>query len=108
MEKTFKEGTPGHVVYTFSKWSNEKASSEASNGDLQFFVFGYILVIIYLAIMMGSFSRIGHKVKFGQPFILNCIIVIDCVPTKQSPECLVLRLITSRGKSLKKNHVHLF
>ena len=41
---------------------DQDAASESANGDLQFFVVGYILVIIYLAVMLGSFSRLNHKV----------------------------------------------
>ncbi|XP_066936303.1 patched domain-containing protein 3-like [Clytia hemisphaerica] len=62
LEKTFEGGQPDYEVYTFSQWSQAKASEDASNGDLQFFVIGYIMVIVYLSIMLGSFSRIGHKV----------------------------------------------
>ena len=41
---------------------DETVSDDTVNGDLQFFVVGYLLVIIYLAVMLGSFSRINHKV----------------------------------------------
>ncbi|XP_066915627.1 patched domain-containing protein 3-like [Clytia hemisphaerica] len=62
LEKTFENGDADYVIFTYSLWANDKASEDASNGDLQFFVVGYILVIIYLSIMLGSFSRIGHKI----------------------------------------------
>ncbi|XP_066910125.1 NPC1-like intracellular cholesterol transporter 1 [Clytia hemisphaerica] len=63
LEKTFQNNAPsGFNVYTFSLWSNNEASRNASSGDLKFFVFGYIMVIIYLSIMLGSFSRIDHKI----------------------------------------------
>ena len=40
-----------------------EASKDAATGDLQFFVAGYIIVIIYLSVMLGSFSRLSHKVN---------------------------------------------
>ena len=62
LEKTFETSIPDYTVFTYSLWADEKAADDASNGDLQFFVFGYILVIIYLSVMLGSFTRTGHKV----------------------------------------------
>ena len=62
LEETFDKSFGDYKVFTYSRWSDEDAASEASNGDLQFFVFGYMLVIIYLSTMLGSFSRIGNKV----------------------------------------------
>ena len=46
----------------FFPYRDQEAASNSANGDLQFFVVGYILVIIYLAVMLGSFSRLNHKV----------------------------------------------
>jgi len=37
-----------------------------------FFVFGYVLVIIYLSTMLGSFSRIAHKVFLVPHYRLQC------------------------------------
>lgn len=53
--------TPGYTLYYFSEWGANEASSSASTDDLRFFTVGYLLVIIYLSLMLGSFSRLGHK-----------------------------------------------
>ena len=55
-----KVSTP--LSLCFFRHRDQDAASESANGDLQFFVVGYILVIIYLAVMLGSFSRLNHKV----------------------------------------------
>ena len=55
-----KVNTP--LSLCFFRHRDQDAASESANGDLQFFVVGYILVIIYLAVMLGSFSRLNHKV----------------------------------------------
>lgn len=56
------QSTPGYTLYYFSEWGRIEAASNASSGDSQFFAIGYLLVIVYLAIMLGSFSRLGHKI----------------------------------------------
>ena len=50
------------IVMMFFLHRDQDAASDSANGDLRFFVVGYILVIIYLAVMLGSFSRLNHKV----------------------------------------------
>jgi len=70
LEKTFDKSFGDYKVHSYSLWSHEEASSNAANGDLQFFVFGYALVIIYLSTQLGSFSRIGHKVR-----IIICVFL---------------------------------
>ena len=55
---------------------DQDAASESANGDLQFFVVGYILVIIYLAVMLGSFSRLNHKVCLDFFICFDNIVIL--------------------------------
>jgi len=70
---------PSYILYSFSEWAANDAASEVSQGDLQNFVIGYILVIIYLSFMLGSFSRINHKIylAFGGIAVIGISIGIS-------------------------------
>jgi len=42
-------------------------SGSTISGDLQFLFVGYILIILYLSIMLGRFSRADQKVTILNP-----------------------------------------
>jgi len=66
-EKEFAKAIPTDVVsaaitYTYAITNFREDGGSTISGDLKFLFVGYILIIAYLAIMLGSFSRINHKV----------------------------------------------
>ncbi|XP_057299716.1 patched domain-containing protein 3-like isoform X2 [Hydractinia symbiolongicarpus] len=61
-DNVFKIEIPGVKIYRYSITGFQEDSRSSLGNDLQFLFVGYILIIVYLAVMLGSFSRINHKV----------------------------------------------
>ena len=50
-------------------------SGESIQGDVQLLSVGYMLIIAYVAIMLGKFTRLNIKVRCGKPLNVVTIIV---------------------------------
>ncbi|XP_066915990.1 patched domain-containing protein 3-like isoform X1 [Clytia hemisphaerica] len=63
-------------VYIFSFVSQQDESGGQISDDLKFLFVGYVLIIAYLGIMLGSFSRLDQKVWLALCGVLNIGLAI--------------------------------
>ena len=50
-------------ILAYCPYRQTKATLDASLSSMAYFIFGYMLVILYLMLMLGSFSRLQQKVN---------------------------------------------
>ena len=102
------------LLQSFFPYRNEDAASESASDDLQFFVIGYILVITYLAVMLGSFSRLSHKVGlvlfnwFDNIAVIPITIILVLIFINISVKCMTIKLMNDFIKNRNFNFAVIF